>query len=174
MNAMILLEVTLNPKQALRLFQKLHHLLKVTMIMLDGAMALDICPQVTHTVTFKCMGTTKENKYQENLARVSQLRNQGINVTCRVRPEPNNPFDSKAIAFDCQMDGTWHVIGYVVREALDELHEALKGDKITQVSLAWVKFQLIWRAVGWYAGINITRSGQWSLTILRCQSSTVH
>lgn len=139
-----------------------------------GAMALDVCLQVTHTVTFKCIGTTKENKYQEYLARISQLCDRGTQVPCRVKVEPDNPFDSKAIAFECQIDGVWHIIGYVVREALAELHEALAGKKITQVSLAWVKFQLFWRAVGWYAGINITRSGQWSLAILHCQSSKVH
>ena len=140
---------------------------------LDGATALKVCPQVTHTVTFKCIGTTKENKYQENLARISQLRIRGIIVPCRVKAEPNNPYDSKPIAFECQVDGVWCIIGYVVREALDELHDAMAGKKITQVSLAWVKFQLFWSAIGWYAGVNITCSGQWSLTILRCQSSIV-
>ena len=43
---------------------------------LDGATALNVC-QVTHTVTFKFIGTTNENKYKENLTRIliSRLRN---------------------------------------------------------------------------------------------------
>ncbi len=68
----------------------------------------------------------------------------------------------------------WHIIGYVVREALGELHKALAENRIIKVSLAWVKYQLIFRAIGWYAGVNITCSGQWSLVILHCQSSKVH
>ena len=38
-------------------------------------------------------------------------------------PEPENPQDSKAIAFKCKVDGKWCVIGYVVREALDVVHQ---------------------------------------------------
>ncbi len=71
------------------------------------AVALDVCPQVTHTVTFKCMGTTKENRYQECLAKISKLRDRGIEVPSRVKTEPSNPVDSKAIAFECQIDGTY-------------------------------------------------------------------
>jgi len=35
-------------------------------ILADGAMALDfLCAQMTHTVTFKCIGTTQETRYQD-------------------------------------------------------------------------------------------------------------
>ena len=53
---------------------------------------------MTHTVTFKCMGTTKEDRYHETLARVAQLRNAGQDIPYRLQPEPENPFDSLAIA----------------------------------------------------------------------------
>ena len=65
----------------------------------------------------------------------------------------------------------WQVIGYIVREAVNEVHEALTANKVIKVALDWVKFQLQWRSVGWYAGVNISRSGQWSHTIIHCQSS---
>ena len=66
-----------------------------------AATALSICPTpvVKHTLTFKCIGSTKECRYQEKLARISQLRNNGEEVPCIIAPEPENQFDSKAIAF---------------------------------------------------------------------------
>lgn len=40
-----------------------------------------------------------------------------VAVPRRVKPEPDsdNPFDAQAIAFECQIDGVWHIIGCVVR-----------------------------------------------------------
>lgn len=132
------------------------------------------CSEVTHTVTFKCIGSTKEQQYQECLKHISQIRSEGGEVLCRVKPEPNNPYDSQAIAFESKVDEAWQVIGYVVREALDEVHETLAAKKILGVSFDWVKYQLYWRAPGWYAGISITRSGKWSPTIMHSQSSKAH
>ena len=45
-----------------------------------GAVALNVCPQVTHTVIFKCIGTTKESKYQKLLSKISKLRDRGVEV----------------------------------------------------------------------------------------------
>ena len=96
-----------------------------------------------------------------------------MEVLCQIKPEPNNPYDSNAIAFECKINDSWQVIGYIVREALTEVHEALATNKIIKVDLNWVKFK-VWKTIGWYAGINITRVGQWSLAIMHCQSSQVN
>jgi hypothetical protein len=45
------------------------------------------------------MGTTKEDRYQEVLADVAQLRNAGQEIVYKLQQEPENPFDSLAIAF---------------------------------------------------------------------------
>ena len=134
-----------------------------------STVAIDVQSQVTHTITFKCMGSAKEDRYQESLKQISELRNNEVEVLCRIKPEPNNPYDSKAIAFECKIDGSWKVIGYIVREVLNEVHQALVAKKIVEVYIDWVKFK-VWRSMGWYAGINITRVGQWSKTIVHCQS----
>lgn len=91
---------------------------------------LGFSPIVTHTVTFKCMGTTKEDRYQETLACVAQLTSAGHEVRCKLQAEPENPFDSRAIAFRCEVDSSWHTTGYVVKEALDDVHEALLAKKL--------------------------------------------
>lgn len=55
---------------------------------------LGFSPIVTHTVTFKCIDTVKEDRYQETFAHVAQLRNAGQEVLCKLQVEPENPFDS--------------------------------------------------------------------------------
>ena len=123
---------------------------------------------MTHTITFKCMGSAKEDRYQESLKQISELRNNKVEVLCCIKPEPNNPYDSKE-SYGSQdrriMESHW----LFVREALNEVHEALVAKKIVKVYIDWVKFK-VWKSMGWYAGINITRVGQWSKTIVHCQS----
>ena len=71
----------------------------------------------------------KELNYREVLAEVAQLRSQGANVEVKLEPEPSNPFDAKAIAFQCKLNGAWNTIGYVVS---DEVHhdQALSSNSI--------------------------------------------
>lgn len=133
----------------------------------------DTSPLIMHTVVFKCIGCTKDPSYQETLARVAQLRNGGKEIDCKLEPEPENPIDSEAIAFKCNVDGAWGCVGYVVREALTEVHRAIQEKKITEVSVEWVKFIIYWRTPGWYAGINVTRIGEWSQTVILSQSAKV-
>ena len=129
---------------------------------------------ITHRVVFKCIGTTKELCYQERLAKASQLMNKGEAVLVKIKPEPDNAVDSKAIIFQCKLDGAWVTIGYVVQEALDEIHEALAAKKIINVSFEFIKYLIRWKTPGWYAGVNITRTGDWSRNIMTVQSARLH
>ena len=129
---------------------------------------------VTHTVTFKCIGCTKENAYQEILKCIAQMQHRGEDVPCKIQPEPENPIDSEAIAFKCKLDDQWHTIGYVVKEVLKEVHEALAQNKVTNVSIDWVKFVIYWKTPGWFAGIKITKIGEWSRTVVMSQSARMH
>lgn len=127
--------------------------------------------EIEHKVTFKCIGCTKEQQYQQALIHAAQLRREGNNVEVKVEPEPTNPFDAKAIQVKCKIDGVWKRIGYLVSEVLDDVHEALKANRVISVDFEWIKFVVIWRTPGWYAGINITRKGEWSKTVLISQSA---
>ena len=128
---------------------------------------------VKHTVRFKCIGASKERRYQETLAEVAHLLRSGTTVDVGLFPEPNNPVDAKAIAFRCQVNGSWLPIGYVVREALDDVHSALAHHQIYEVRFGWVKFKMNWRhsGFGWYAGIDVTKEGQWSPIVCSCSST---
>lgn len=71
-------------------------------------------PLVTHTVTFKCIGAHRE-EYQDTLCEARNRLNKGFTVPVRLNPEPHNVKDSKAIAFQCEFDGKWIRIGYVIK-----------------------------------------------------------
>lgn len=94
-------------------------------------------------------------------------------VPVRLFPEPGNLKDSNAIAFQCCIAGEWRKVGYVVKEALSEVHEALKGGTIIFVKFAWVKFLLCWSysGPGYYAGIDISKRGNWSKNVVCCRST---
>lgn len=128
---------------------------------------------IKHCVVFKCIGSTRDPKYQEILKSVAQKRNSGETVDVKLKCEPNNPFDAKAIAFFCNINEKWYRIGYVVREALDAVHDALSNDKIESTTFNWVKYVVHWSksGPGWYAGINITKIGRWPEAVVRCSSS---
>lgn len=83
-------------------------------------------------------------------------------VPVNIYPEPNNCYDSKAIAFKCWLEDDWHRIGYIVKEALDAVHEARDNDEIMNVSFKWARY---------YAGINITKCGQWPTAVCACAST---
>jgi len=60
------------------------------------------------TITFKCIGATKSGLSK---ARKELSLKQAVSV--RLMPEPNNPIDKSAIAFQCYMNGNWMRIGYI-------------------------------------------------------------
>ena len=113
-------------------------------------------PFITHSVIFKCIGHLRELRYQEVLALAKKKMAQGINVPVKIVKEPNNPVDVTAIAFVCHLDKEWERIGYIVKEALNDVHCAKK----ISAKFDWIKLVFHFKKPGWYAGIMITRSGE--------------
>ena len=128
---------------------------------------------ITHVIVFKCIGATRDKKQQEALEKALCARENGESVPVKIEPEPTNPYDSKAICFKCQVEGTWCRIGYIVREVLDEVHQAIRENKILYIQFAWVKFLLHWTRCGpgFYAGVYIARKGEWSQRCVRAAST---
>ena len=124
------------------------------------------------TVTFKCIGVTRDPMYQDCLKTVSGLLQAGTTVPVKVIPEPNNPFDSRALAFQCLIDNKWQVIGYVIKELCDIVHEAIADSSIISVRFAWVRYKVVrTTGPGYYAAIDITRKGKWPPIIHRSAST---
>lgn len=90
-------------------------------------------PSITHSVVFKCIGNLKEARYQEVLALANKKKNEGCGIPVKIVKEPNNPVDTRAIAFMCHVEQEWERIGYVVHEALDDVHTAMDEKKILDI-----------------------------------------
>ena len=88
-------------------------------------------------------------------------------------PEPQNKYDAKAIAFAIKQDGEWKRVGYVVRETLDSVHEALRNNEIFKVELRCIKYllHLSRSGPGWYAAIKITKTRQWPVIVEQHKST---
>jgi len=54
---------------------------------------------ISHTVTFKCIGTTHDPHAQEVFEKVSLLLEKGVKVPVDIFPVADNPRDKQAIAF---------------------------------------------------------------------------
>ena len=134
---------------------------------------------VIHALTFKCIGTIKEERYQEILVAANLQRRNGEEVHVRLTPEPTNCYDSEAIAFECKTststdsENKWERIGYMVCEVLQDVHEAIRSNSILSVQFDWIRFITHWSRSkpGWYCGIRISKVGPWSKTCLKHRSS---
>ena len=89
----------------------------------------DGIPAITHCVIFKCIGYTKEHRYQEVLIDTSEKHRKGESVPVKLEREPDNPYDCNAIAFMCKLNDKWERIGYVVTEALSDVSTAIRNKK---------------------------------------------
>ena len=136
----------------------------------DGSLSTDSDieeeePTMT-TATFKCIGVTRSPSYQEALKKANKMILEGNTVAVRVVP------DSRAISFPCQLDQKWHIIGYVVREVCDCVHDTISSKSIISTKFAWVKFKVVrTTGPGYYAAIRITRRGIWPPTVHQSAST---
>ncbi len=80
-------------------------------------------------------------------------------VPVTIIPEPDNPVDNNAVAFQCKVDDKWHTFGYAVTEVTDDLYSALQNNLIVSIGFKDVRFVCIWSrsAPGFYAAVNITK-----------------
>ena len=66
---------------------------------------------VQNAVTLKSVGCTQDKKYQRSLERINELlmtRELKLkNTDCRVKPEPENPVEARAISIECHVDWEW-------------------------------------------------------------------
>lgn len=129
----------------------------------DSNYSESVAPSVPHTVVFKCIGATKDLQSQDALRKAKDRISMGWTVPVRMRPEPTNIVDSQAIVFECEIDGKWKKIGYVVSNILNEVHAAIDANLILSVHFKCIKFVTHWSqsAPGFYAGISVTKNGPW-------------
>lgn len=134
----------------------------------------DGAPTELSTVTFKCVGVTRDPVYQAALGSARKLIQEGLTVPVKLVPEPNNPFDSRAISFQCYIDNSWKIIGYLVKEVCDSVHEALQSNSVVSTNFAWVKYKIVrTTGPGYYAAVDVTRKGMWPSKVKQ-SANTMH
>ena len=134
----------------------------------------DYADNILSTATFKCIGVTRDSAYQVTLKAISKHIEEGIDVPVKLEPEPTNQFDSRAITFQCQLNGSWKIIGYIAKELCDCIHDSITKQSIVVTKLAWVKYKVVrTTGPGYYAAIDITRKGEWPPIVHR-SASTMH
>lgn len=66
------------------------------------------------------------------LIAASRKLDNGENVPIYIWPEPGNLKDARTITFDYMVSSKWQRIGYIVQEAVEAVHDALKKNLITK------------------------------------------
>ena len=64
---------------------------------------------------------------------------QGHNHTAcvRVKPEPTNEYDNRAIAVEVNYDGHWHPVGYIAKELTETVHECQSNKNIVSTEIVF-------------------------------------
>lgn len=133
----------------------------------------DATELVPHSLVFKCIGCNKSQDYQRALKDARDCLSVGVEVPVCIEHEPTNPKDARALAFVCQIHGKSHKIGYIVAELVDEVHTAINENKINSVKFSWIRYITDWSVSGpgYFAGIEITKKGAWSVTAVGSAST---
>ena len=75
-------------------------------------------------------------------------------------PDPTNQFDSRAISFQCEINGKWNI------KLCDNVRDALSTNSIVSTEFAWIKYKIIrTTGPGYYAAVDVMRKGAWSSTV---------
>jgi hypothetical protein len=127
---------------------------------------------VTHTLPFKCIGAARERHRQEELERAYHILHiQNRDVQVKLRPEPNNERDSKAIGIDMDYGSGWIHVGYIASELTMYIHPLLLTGDIVNMSVEHIRFQVYFLKIGFYPKILITRNGAWDPFVIHSSRS---
>ena len=87
-------------------------------------------------------------------------------VTARVRPEPENEKDEKAIMVEINYGGGYKPAGYIAKELTKFLHTSIALTKITDLGIKHIKFRTASKNIGCYITIIITRKCLWGTKVI--------
>lgn len=82
-----------------------------------------------------------------------------------IKPEPDNDYDSNAIAVLLNYGTEWYTVGYIAKELTNEIHPLLETANI-KVAISHIRFRVTYLLIGFYLTLNITREGQWSPRVI--------
>ena len=109
-----------------------------------------------HTLPFKVLGVAFKHRQRHLEAAFQKLEN-GEEVKVDIKPEPDNDYDSNAIAVLLNYGSGWYTVGYIAKELTNEIHPLLKSSNI-KVGISHIRFRLTYSLIGYYLTLNITRT----------------
>jgi hypothetical protein len=99
--------------------------------------------QITHAVPFKCIGAAHEKNYQHHLEKAYLTHHeQDKPVNVRIRAEPLNPRDPRAIAIDLDYGTGWTNVGYIASELRKYLQPIIAAGNILDVYVQHIKYRV--------------------------------
>ena len=112
---------------------------------------------------------------QETLKKAFLATKEGKSVCVRLTPQPDNPYDSHAVAFECQVDGSWGVFGYVIKELCDHVLDAISKGEIVSVDFAWIKYKILkTTGAGYYTAVRVTKKKEWAQNVHTLSDTMFH
>lgn len=80
----------------------------------------------SHTVVFKCIGAVRDTQSQRVLYQAKNKLDSGWTVPVRMRPEPTNIRDARAVVFECKLEDKWQkILGMLSKTFLTRFHSAI-------------------------------------------------
>ena len=121
-------------------------------------------------VTFKCLGAARQEAHQRTLEMAREILFSGQKVSVRLVEEPENAMDRNAISFHVKIGKAWNRIGYVARELTNYVKRAIDAGEIAGVEVKWIRYRYWPGGCGFYAGISVSRRGQWEYDVIKKSS----
>lgn len=117
-----------------------------------------------HTLPFKVLGVQFKQRQRHLEAAFQKLEN-GEEVSVDIKREPDNDYDSNAIAVLLNYGTGWYTVGYMAKELTNDIHPLLETANI-KVAISHIRFRVTYLLTGFYLTLNITRKGQWSPRVI--------
>ena len=120
----------------------------------------------THCLPFKVLGTCYSSDRQRALQEALQyLEEYNRPVFAKLEAEPENAADQNAIAVYVMSSGDYEKVGYIAKELTQHVHPVL-SDPSLNVEVKKIRFCTIYRMIGFYLTIEITKKGLWDNAVV--------
>ena len=127
----------------------------------------------THCLPFKVLGTCyssdRQNALQEALLYLEEYNRP---VFAKLEAEPENATDRNAIAVYIMSSGDYDKVGYIAKELTQYVHPVLNNPSLN-VEVKKICFCAIYRMIGFYVTIEITKRGLWDDAVVRASKKVV-
>lgn len=126
---------------------------------------------VMHTLPFKVLGSCHKKHRQVVLEQAHDYLYEYNRPVCiSLEREPDNPYDSNAIAVFLQTIDEFEIVGYIASELTQYVIPSL-GHPDFRASVKDIRFRTTYMMVGFYLSIELTKRGLWHKEVIKASKS---